>query len=140
VPLYGDGRNVRDWIHVDDHCEAILAVLEHGRPGEVYNVGGSNECSNIDLTRAILKLVGRGEEWIERVVDRPGHDLRYAIDAGKIARECGWQPRRSRFPEALAETIRWYREHPTWWTAVKNGSYRDYYEKQYTGRADRRDE
>ena len=95
VPLYGDGLNVRDWLHVDDHCEAILAVLERGISGEVYNVGGNNERSNLELTHSILGLMGCGEEMIEYVSDRPGHDLRYAIDASKIKRELGWVPTRS---------------------------------------------
>ncbi len=131
VPLYGDGRNVRDWLHVDDHCEAVLAVLERGRAGEVYNIGGNNERSNLELTRSILSIMGQGEERIERVADRPGHDLRYAIDAGKVRRELGWSPTRSAWPEALASTVEWYRENDAWWRRVKSGEYRSYYEKQY---------
>ncbi len=121
VPLYGDGRNVRDWLHVEDHCEALLAVLERGRPGEVYNIGADNGHSNLELTRALLELTGHGEEMIERVADRPGHDLRYALDASKIERELGWRATRSAWPAALAETVRWYRENPGWWKSARSG-------------------
>ena len=134
VPLYGDGRNVRDWLHVDDHCEAVLTVLEKGRAGEVYNIGGNNERSNLELTHEILRLMGKGPEMIKPVADRPGHDRRYAIDAGKIKRELGWQPTRSAWPEALAETIEWYKGNEPWWRRVKSGAYREYYEKQYASR------
>ena len=115
VPLYGDGLNVRDWLQVTDHCEALLRVLEDGRAGHVYNIGGNNEQSNLDLTRTILDLLGYGEEMIEPVADRPGHDRRYAIDASKIRNELGWVPTRSVWPEALAETINWYRANEHWW-------------------------
>jgi dTDP-glucose 4,6-dehydratase len=125
VPLYGDGRNVRDWLHVLDHCEAILAVLERGRAGEVYNVGGDNERSNLELTGLILEIMDEGEDRIRRVPDRPGHDLRYAIDATKIERELGWRPTRSAWPDALRATIDWYIEHPTWWRRVRSGAYRE---------------
>lgn len=115
VPLYGDGLNVRDWLHVVDHCEAVLAVLERGRPGEVYNIGGDNERSNLELTRTILKIMGFGEDMIHPVEDRLGHDRRYAIDASKIRDELGWEPTRSIWPQALAETITWYQDHEAWW-------------------------
>lgn len=131
VPLYGDGRNVRDWLHVDDHCEAVLAALEHGKPGGVYNVGGNNERSNLELTHAILDAMGKGRDMIEHVPDRLGHDLRYAIDASKIERELGWTPTRSAWPEALEQTVQWYIQHEDWWRRVRSGQYRDYYEKQY---------
>jgi len=131
VPLYGDGKNVRDWLHVDDHCEAVLTVLEKGKAGEVYNVGGNNERSNVDLTHTILRLMGKGPEMIRPVADRPGHDRRYAIDASKIKRELGWQPTRSDWPTALQQTIDWYVNNPTWWQRVKSGAYREYYAKQY---------
>jgi dTDP-glucose 4,6-dehydratase len=119
VPLYGDGRNVRDWLHVLDHCAALLAVLEGGTPGEVYNVGGNNERSNLELTHEILRLMGQGESMIQPVPDRLGHDLRYAIDASKMKRELGWEPVRSAWPEALAETIEWYRANESWWRPLQ---------------------
>ncbi len=134
VPLYGDGLNVRDWLHVDDHCEAILTVLEQGKPGEVYNVGGNNERSNIELTKAILQIMGKGEDMIEPVTDRPGHDRRYAIDASKIQRELGWAPSRSAWPEALEATVQWYIDHQAWWERVRSGAYREYYQLQYGNR------
>jgi dTDP-glucose 4,6-dehydratase len=134
VPLYGDGRNVRDWLHVEDHCEAILTVLEKGRSGEVYNVGGNNERSNLELTHSILKIMGKGADMIRPVADRPGHDLRYAIDASKIKCELEWQPTRSAWPGALERTVAWYVENPQWWQRVKSGDYRTYYARQYAGR------
>lgn len=134
VPLYGDGKNVRDWLHVDDHCEAILAVLEKGKAGEVYNIGGNNERSNLELTHAILKAMGKGLDMIQPVADRLGHDRRYAIDARKIERELGWKPSRSAWPDALDATVRWYVDHPQWWQRVKSGAYRDYYRQQYGNR------
>lgn len=134
VPLYGDGRNVRDWLHVLDHCDAVLTVLEKGKSGEVYNIGGNNERSNLELTHSILKIMGKGQEMIRPVKDRPGHDLRYAIDASKIKRELGWQPTRSAWPRALEETCQWYQQNERWWRRVKSGEYRGYYAKQYGGR------
>ncbi|MEM7628143.1 MAG: dTDP-glucose 4,6-dehydratase [Planctomycetota bacterium] len=134
VPLYGDGLNVRDWLHVDDHCEAIVRVLESGRSGEVYNIGGDNEQSNIDLTHALLGIMGLGDDMIERVADRPGHDRRYAIDASKIETELGWSPKRSAWPDALEATVRWYQSNTDWLSRVRSGAYRDYYERQYAGR------
>ena len=134
VPLYGDGQNVRDWLHVDDHCEAILAVLEKGMSGAIYNIGGNNECSNLTLTHSILRIMEQGEQMIQRVTDRPGHDRRYAIDPSKIKRELDWEPTRSAWPEALEATVRWYTDHRQWWERVKSGAYRRYYEKQYGSR------
>ena len=131
VPLYGDGKNVRDWLHVTDHCEALLTVLEKGKSGEVYNIGGNNERSNLELTHAILSIMGKNESSIEYVKDRLGHDRRYAIDARKIKRELGWQPTRSAWPQALEQTVNWYIDNPTWWRRVKSGAYREYYQKQY---------
>ena len=131
VPLYGDGLNVRDWLHVEDHCEALLAVLERGRPGEVYNIGGNNERSNLELTHSILSLMGKDHQMIRYVKDRPGHDRRYAIDSTKIRRELGWLPTRSDWPDALQKTIQWYVDNPQWWRRVKSGEYRDYYRRQY---------
>ncbi|MFI4881518.1 MAG: dTDP-glucose 4,6-dehydratase [Phycisphaerales bacterium JB064] len=131
VPLYGDGKNVRDWLHVVDHCEAILAVLEGGRAGEVYNIGGNNERSNLELTHAILDIMGMGKEMIRPVADRLGHDRRYAIDASKMKAELGWQPTRSAWPKGLEDTIQWYQDNAQWWQRVRSGAYRDYYEKMY---------
>jgi dTDP-glucose 4,6-dehydratase len=131
VPLYGDGRNVRDWLHVDDHCEAILTVLEKGTPGEVYNIGGNNERSNLELTHMILEAMGKGKEMIQPVTDRLGHDRRYAIDPTKIKTQLGWQPTRSAWPDALEATVKWYVDNAGWWQRVKSGAYREYYQKQY---------
>ncbi|MEI7768231.1 MAG: dTDP-glucose 4,6-dehydratase, partial [Phycisphaerae bacterium] len=121
VPLYGDGLNVRDWLHVDDHAEAIITVLEKGVAGEAYNIGGNNERSNLELTHTILQLMGRGRDSIQPVADRLGHDRRYAIDARKIQRELGWTPSRSAWPNALANTVQWYQEHKTWLERIKSG-------------------
>jgi dTDP-glucose 4,6-dehydratase len=133
LPVYGDGLNVRDWLFVEDHCEALLAVLERGRSGEVYNVGGDNEYPNLAIVRLILSTLEKPESLIRFVKDRPGHDRRYAIDASKIASELGWQPR-FRFEQALPRTIRWYQTHSQWLQRVRSGAYRDYYARQY-GRA-----
>ena len=134
APLYGDGLNVRDWLYVEDHCEAIWAVLNQGRPGEVYNIGGNNELTNREITEMILAELGRTwDESVEYVKDRPGHDRRYAMNASKIGRELGWSPRH-RFPEAIKRTIQWYQEHEGWWRAIKTGEYLKYYETQYLRR------
>ena len=133
LPLYGNGGNVRDWIHVEDHVRGLLAVLDGGRPGEVYNIGGGNERANLEITRAILAALGKPESLITFVADRPGHDLRYAIDAHKIRRELGWRPQVD-FEEGIAATVRWYLEHRTWWEEIKSGVYRDYYERMYGAR------
>ena len=130
LPVYGDGKQVRDWLHVGDHCEALLAVLDRGRPGEVYNVGGNNELENIEIVRRILAHLGKPESLIEHVEDRPGHDRRYALDASKIGRELGWRPRRA-FSQALAETIEWYLAQGEWLQRVRSGAYREYYQAQY---------
>ena len=130
IPLYGDGLNVRDWLYVEDHCEAILAVLERGRAGEVYNVGGHNEYPNLEIVRRVLAELGKPESLIHYVKDRPGHDRRYAIDASKIERELGWRPRHT-FESALPLTVRWYLAQPEWLQRVRNGAYRDYYARQY---------
>ncbi len=130
VPLYGDGLNVRDWIHVLDHCDALLTVLERGQPGEVYNVGANNELTNLELTRSILRELDKDESFIRPVKDRLAHDRRYAIDSGKIERELGWTPQVN-WAAGLAETVRWYIENEPWWQAIKSGAYRDYYAKQY---------
>ena len=130
LPVYGDGMQVRDWLHVEDHCAAIWRAFEQGKAGEVYNVGGNNEAPNIEVVRLILKELGKGEELIRHVQDRPGHDRRYAIDASYIRDQLGWEPQR-RFAEALPDTVRWYLAHKDWWDRVRSGAYRDYYERQY---------
>ncbi|MFR9787144.1 dTDP-glucose 4,6-dehydratase [Streptomyces sp. MB22_4] len=121
VPLYGDGRNVREWLHVDDHCRGIHLVLDHGRPGEIYNIGGGNERTNRAITEHLLELTGSGEEMIRHVPDRKAHDLRYSIDESKIRAELGYAPRIG-FEEGLAATVAWYRDHPDWWKSVKYGA------------------
>lgn len=131
VPLYGDGRNVRDWLHVLDHCEAICAVLDRGRPGEAYNIGGDNERSNLELTHTLLALCNRDHSFIRPVPDRLGHDLRYAIDATKIKNELGWRPTRSAWPKALEETVRWYHDNRGWCDRVRTGEYRRFHEQNY---------
>ena len=133
LPVYGDGQQVRDWIHVEDHCEAVDLALIKGRAGEVYNIGAENERPNLDVVRAILGHTGRDESLIRSVPDRPGHDRRYAIDAAKIRDELGWRPRRA-FEQGLAETVAWYRDNRTWWERVRSGAYRDFYEQQYGAR------
>jgi dTDP-glucose 4,6-dehydratase len=134
VPLYGDGMNVRDWLHVEDHCEAIWTVLTKGKPGEVYNIGGNNEINNRKITETILKEMGK--DWdtsVQYVKDRPGHDRRYAIDAGKIKTELGWEPKH-RFNEAIKSTIQWFKDNESWWRAIKSGEYLKYYDEQYGNR------
>ena len=134
VPLYGDGLNVRDWLHVSDHCDAILTVLEKAEPGSVYNVGGNNEQTNRAITEKLIELCGRSwDEAVRYVDDRLGHDRRYAIDAGKIKADLGWSPKR-KWDEAIRDTVQWYRDHETWWRNVKSGEYQKYYELQYAGR------
>jgi dTDP-glucose 4,6-dehydratase len=134
VPLYGDGLNVRDWLYVEDHCDAIWAVLNNGRPGEVYNIGGNNEMTNRQITEIILREMNcPWDQFVQYVKDRPGHDRRYAIDAGKIKRELGWEPKH-RFEQAIKTTIQWYRENEKWWRAIKSGEYLKYYEQQYANR------
>ncbi len=130
LPVYGDGQNVRDWLYVEDHCEALLAVLERGRAGVVYNIGGNNEYPNLEIVRLILRTLGKPETLIRFVKDRPGHDRRYAIDAEKIRRELGWEPR-FRFEQALPRTIQWYQAHSVWLQRVRSGAYREYYARQY---------
>ncbi len=130
VPLYGDGLNIRDWIHVQDHCDAIRRVLRAGRPGEIYNIGAGNELTNLALTRAILRELGCDEQMVRHVPDRKAHDRRYAVDARKIQRELGWAPQID-FADGLAETVRWYRQNEDWWRTVKSGEYRRFYEMHY---------
>jgi dTDP-glucose 4,6-dehydratase len=133
LPVYGKGDNVRDWIHVLDHCRGIDAALRLGRPGEIYNFGGHQEIRNIDLTRMLLELLGKPQTLIEFVVDRPGHDLRYAIDCSKAERELGWKPQVV-FRQGIRDTIDWYQANPDWVNRIKTGAYLKYYEQQYGDR------
>jgi dTDP-glucose 4,6-dehydratase len=132
LPLYGDGRNVRDWLYVLDNCAAIDLVLRRGREGEIYNIGGGTEVENIVLTRRILSLLGQPESLIKPVVDRPGHDRRYALDSSKVT-ALGWTPATG-FDAALAATVEWYRTHEPWWKPIKSGTFRQYYQTQYAAR------
>lgn len=131
LPLYGDGRNVRDWLFVEDHCRALLFLLEHGEPGEVYNIAGGNERENVEVTRAVLRLLNKPESLIRFVADRPGHDRRYSLDASKLHR-LGWRPQVP-FEVGLELTVRWYVENAWWWEPIKDhdGEFRRYYELQY---------
>jgi dTDP-glucose 4,6-dehydratase len=122
IPVYGDGCNIRDWLHVMDHCSALAAVLHRGRPGEVYNIGGNNEWKNIDIARTLLRLMGKDEQSIEFVKDRPGHDRRYAIDSSKIQEELNWTPSYT-FDAGLAETVAWYKENERWWKPLKERAF-----------------
>ena len=132
LPVYGDGMQVRNWIHATDFARAIGHVLEHGVPGEVYNAGGPDECANVDVVKRIIELTGAQESQIEYVTDRPGHDRRYSLSSEKV-RALGWLPQ-VRFEEGLAETVAWYRDNAWWWEPIRSGDYREYYERQY-GRA-----
>ncbi len=133
LPVYGDGLQVRDWLYVDDHCRGILAVLEKGKPGEIYNIGGSKSLPNIDVIRRILFATGKPESLMRTVTDRPGHDRRYALRTDKLTRETGWQAQMD-FDEGLAVTIAWYQNHAGWMARVKSGEYQDYYARNYSGR------
>jgi len=134
VPLYGDGQNVRDWLHVDDHCRAVDLLIEQGTPGEVYNIGGGNHVKNVDLTHRILALVGKPDSLIKPVADRPGHDRRYSLDTAKL-QSLGWRPRES-FEDGLANTVTWYRDNERWWRPIKDEDpeFRKYYQSQYGSR------
>jgi dTDP-glucose 4,6-dehydratase len=133
LPVYGDGRQVRNWLYVEDFCRAIHTVLLRGRPGGAYNVGGPDECENLDVVRRILELTGRDESLIEHVRDRPGHDRRYSLSSEKLRSELEWDPQ-VRFSEGLERTVEWYRANEWWWGPIRSGDYREYYERQY-GRA-----
>jgi len=130
LPLYGDGLNIRDWIHVEDHCRAIDLVLRKGREGEIYNIGGNCEKTNLEITRIILEKLNKPETLITFVKDRPGHDRRYAISMDKIEKELGWKPTFS-FEVGIEKTINWYQENSWWWQKIKSGEYRKYYERRY---------
>lgn len=133
LPVYGDGRYRRDWIHVEDHCRALEQVLKKGRAGEIYNIGGGQEQENLEVVRFILQRLDKPLDLIEFVQDRPGHDRRYAIDAGRMRREVGWEPEIS-FEEGLEATIRWYQQHQEWVRHVRSGAYLEYYKQMYDDR------
>ena len=133
LPIYGDGLNVRDCLYVEDHCAAIDLIIHNGRVGEVYNIGGHNEKTNIYIVKKILEILGNGEELITYVTDRKGHDLRYAIDPTKIKNELGWEPA-TMFDDGIVKTVDWYLENRNWWEDIIKGEYMDYYEKMYSNR------
>ena len=130
LPVYGDGMNVKDWIYVIDHNRAVELALENGSDGEVYNVGASQEMTNIEIIKLILDISGKPEDLIEFVKDRPGHDRRYAIDSSKIQNELGWKPE-FRFVEAIRKTVEWYLQNENWWKRILSGEYQEYYKLQY---------
>ena len=133
LPVYGDGKNVRDWLYVEDHCRAIDLIIHNGKVGEVYNVGGHNEMANIDIVKLILKELGKPESLVTYVADRKGHDRRYAIDPAKIHRELGWLPE-TKFADGIKKTVRWYLENRKWWEDIINGEYKNYYARMYGDR------
>jgi dTDP-glucose 4,6-dehydratase len=130
LPVYGDGRQVRNWLYVEDFCRAIHTVLLRGLPGEAYNVGGPDECENLDVVKRILDLAGRDQSLIEHVRDRPGHDRRYSLSSDKLRSELSWEPQ-VRFAEGLERTVEWYRANEWWWAPIRSGEYREYYERHY---------
>jgi dTDP-glucose 4,6-dehydratase len=132
LPVYGDGRQIRDWLWVEDHCAGIELVLREGAPGEVYNVGGDDERENVEIVARILELTGADESLVRHVEDRAGHDRRYSLDTGRL-RALGWAPQK-RFDEGIADTVAWYRDNRSWWEPIKSGEYREYYERQYAAR------
>lgn len=133
IPIYGDGLNVRDWIHAEDHCRALGLMIEHGKTGELYNIGGNNERTNLELVQHILDIMGKSHSLITFVADRPGHDRRYALDTSKIERELGWRPAMP-FEAGLRNTIGWYIENEPWWRRIKSGEYIEYYRRMYSQR------
>jgi dTDP-glucose 4,6-dehydratase len=133
VPIYGDGLNVRDWIYVEDHCRALLTVLETGMPGAVYNIAGGCEKTNLEIVRSLLGLLGKKEDMMHFVVDRPGHDRRYSLDDSKIRKELGWKPLHN-YGRAMELTVNWYRQNEVWWRNIKTGEYLKYYERMYHNR------
>jgi len=133
LPVYGQGANVRDWLYVEDHCSAIDLIIRDGRAGEIYNIGGHNERTNLEVVKSILRELGKPESLIRFVTDRPGHDLRYAIDPAKMKRELGWKPETG-FDEGIKKTVQWYLENVSWWKNVLDGSYTAYYERMYGNR------
>lgn len=133
LPIYGDGLNIRDWLYVEDHCSAIDLVIHKGHTGEVYNIGGNNERTNIHIVKTILEQLGKPESLIQYVQDRLGHDRRYGIDPTKTMNELGWKPKHN-FETGIKETIQWYLDNKDWWTRIQSGAYQEYYEKQYGAR------
>jgi len=133
VPVYGDGLNIRDWIFVGDHCRALDAVIQKGKPGEIYNVGGGNEKTNLEIIRKLLELLNKPQSLMQFVTDRPAHDRRYALDCAKISKELGWKPAHS-FEKALSATVDWYLKNEPWWRSIKSGEYSKYYEEMYLKR------
>lgn len=133
LPVYGDGRQVRDWIYVQDHCRGVDAVLRKGKTGEIYNIGGMHEVPNLDVVHRILEILNKPESLIQHITDRPGHDRRYAMDASKIRQELDWQPRFD-FDTALQKTVEWYLEHRVWWERIRSGEYQKYYAALYGNR------
>lgn len=133
IPVYGNGLNVRDWLYVEDHCKAIDLIIRKGKEGEVYNIGGHNEKANIDIVKAILKLLGKPESLITYVTDRKGHDMRYAIDPTKIHSSLGWLPE-TKFDDGIVKTVNWYLENRKWWEKIISGEYMEYYKKNYASR------
>ena len=134
LPVYGDGLQVRDWLYVDDHCRGIMAVLDQGREGQIYNIGGNRSLPNLEVVKKVLSLTQRPESLIEYVTDRPGHDRRYALSSQKLMRETGWRPEMD-FETGLARTIEWYQANPDWVARVRSGAYREYYERNYAHRS-----
>lgn len=133
LPVYGKGENVRDWLYVEDHCSAIDLIIRKGKIGEVYNIGGHNERTNLEVVKTIIRELGKSEDLIEFVTDRPGHDRRYAIDPTKIHNELGWLPA-TKFDDGIKKTIEWYLTHKSWWEKIISGEYKDYYNKMYKNR------
>ena len=133
LPVYGKGINVRDWLFVEDHCAAIDLIIRNGTIGEIYNIGGHNERTNLEVVKTILKILGKSEELIEFVTDRKGHDQRYAIDPTKITNELGWTPK-TKFDDGIKLTIAWYLENRVWWEKIISGEYKNYYAKMYDNR------
>ena len=134
VPVYGKGENVRDWLYVEDHCSAIDLIIRNGKVGEVYNIGGHNERTNLQVVKTVLAELGKGEEMITYVTDRPGHDRRYAIDPTKMHNELGWLPQ-TKFDDGIKKTVKWYLEHRDWWEHIISGDYQNYYQNMYGDRA-----
>jgi dTDP-glucose 4,6-dehydratase len=133
LPIYGDGLHVRDWIYVEDHCRALDTVLHHAREGEIYNIGGRGERTNLEVAKTILDRLGKPHSLLKFVTDRPGHDRRYAIDFSKIKRDLGWEPSIS-FEEGINRTIEWYQANREWWKKIKTGEFQDYYRRMYGNR------